>query len=413
MSLVGKGWFIWQVGRCEGGSPQAVAEKAVAAGLTHVLLKVAERTFAYGFDRNGRDLVAPVVDALRQKGLQVWGWHYVYGEKPVDEARIAVQRSTQLGLDGYVVDAEVEYKQPGRSAAARTFMSALRSGLPGSTLVALSSFRYPSLHRQLPWRAFLEHCDLVMPQVYWEQAHNPAQQLARSVSELSNPELVGFVRPVVPTGAAYGSGNWRATPDDVAKFLTQAQTLGLAAANLYSWDYATSKGNTDLWDAAAQFDWATGTIEQPRPENDPVRTLVEALNSGDANRVLGLYHPDAGHVTAARTLIGREALALWYTELLGQKLQSAVFTVTDTAGQGNSRHFRWKAAGPAGEILDGDDTLGLAEGRILYHYTSFTFQQARAHTLPRRPGQPPKAIPTAPAVPSTPKRSRLWWWPAK
>ena len=394
MALYGKGWFIWQVGRCEGGSPEAIADKAAAAGLSHVMLKVAERTFAYGLDRHGHDQVAPVAEALRKKGLQVWGWHYIYGDKPVDEARIAVERAFQLGLDGYVVDAEVEYKQPGRSAAARAFMSALRAGLPSNTLVALSSYRYPTLHRQLPWQAFLEHCDLVMPQVYWEQAHNPAQQLARSVSELNNPDLVGYVRPVVPTGAAYGSGNWRATPDDVVKFLTEAQRLGLAGANLYSWDYATSAGNTELWEAAARFDWATGEVDQP--ESDPVSAYLEALNSGDPGRVLNLYHDDAGHVTAARTLIGRAALARWYEELLGQKLHGAVCAVVETAGRGNSRHFRWKAAGPSGEILDGDDTLGMVDGRILYHYTSFSFKPAPAHTLPHSRPQPQPAPTAAP-----------------
>ena len=405
MSLYGKGWFIWQIGRCEGGAPEAIAEKAAAAGLTHVLLKVAERTFAYGLDRHGRDLVPPVAEALRQRGLQVWGWHYVYGEKPVEEARIAVQRAAQLGLDGYVVDAEAEYRQPGRSAAARAFMSTMRAGLPSHVPVALSSFRYPSLHRQFPWRAFLEQCDLVMPQVYWEQAHNPAQQLARSVGEFGNAELVGQVRPVFPTGAAYGSGGWRATPTDVVKFLTEAQGLGLAGANLYSWDYATSAGNTDLWEAAAQFDWATGEATGPRDEH--VAAYMEALNSGDPERVLALYHHDAGHVTAARTLVGRDELAAWYEELLRHKLPGAVFAATEIAGRGNSRHFRWKATGPTGEVADGDDTLGLHDGRLLFHYTSFSFIPTTTHTLPHlvKRRQPEPALAAAP-----PAKSAGFWW---
>jgi hypothetical protein len=411
MSLYGKGWFIWQVGRCEGGSPEAIADKAAAAGLTHVLLKVAERTFAYGFDRHGRDLVAPVAEALRQRGVGVWGWHYLHGDKPVDEARVAVQRAVQLNLDGYVLDAETEYRQPGRSAAARAFMSNLRSGLPGHVLVGLSSYRYPTLHPQLPWRAFLEHCDLVLPQVYWEQAHNPAQQLARSVGELTNPEVVGYVRPVVPTGAAYGSGGWRATPEDVVKFLAQAQKMGLAGANLYSWDYATSAGNTELWDAAAKFDWSTGAVDEPGA--NPVAAYMEALNSGDPQRVLSLYREDAGHVTAARTLVGREELAAWYDELLGQKLAGAVFATTQVTGHGTSHHFRWKAAGPTGEVVDGDDTIGLAEGRIQYHYTSFSFAAAPAHTLPHLAGRRKAA-----AVAAAPKRAKpaatgFWWWRSK
>src|SRR4030095_2493032 len=97
--LTGKGCFIWQVGRCERGIPAAIADKAAAAGLSHVLLKVAEGTYAYGIALSGRDLVAPGAAALGQRALQVWGWHYVYGDKPGDEAQRAVQRVRELELD--------------------------------------------------------------------------------------------------------------------------------------------------------------------------------------------------------------------------------------------------------------------------------------------------------------------------
>jgi hypothetical protein len=234
MTLQGKGWFIWQIPKCEGGSPTAIADQAVAAGCTHVLIKVAERTFGFGFDKLGRDLVPSVAEALRARGLQVWGWHYVYGDNPTGEANVAVQRCMQLKLDGYVIDAEKEYKQPGKAAAARTFMNIVRAGLP-NTLIALSAYRYPSLHPELPWSAFLAKCDLNMPQVYWEQSHNPEQQLARSLTEFSKTSLVGVVRPVAPTGSAYGVPNpaWRATAADVTRFYDfrrQTCTCGIMRA---------------------------------------------------------------------------------------------------------------------------------------------------------------------------------------
>jgi hypothetical protein len=367
MGLQGKGWFIWQVPRCEGGNPTAIADRAAEAGCSHVLIKIAERTFAFGFDSMGRDLVLPVANALHARGLQAWGWHYVYGDNPTGEANIAVQRCFQLNLDGYVIDAEKEYKQPGKASAARTFMKALRAGLP-TMLVALSSYRYPSLHPQLPWSAFLEKCDLNMPQVYWEQAHNPDVQLARSVSEFAKTNLVGFSRSVVPTGSAYGvpSPAWRATPADLTKFYSKAVSLGLEAANLYSWDYARSPGNTDLWDAAAQFNWPA-----PQPQ-DIVQRYFDALNSGSLDQVISFYQSNAGHVTPVRTIVGLEGIRQWYVGLLNTTLPGSQFTLLETSGSGNSRRFRWTAAGPGGRILDGDDTLGLRDGLIQYHYTFFT-----------------------------------------
>jgi hypothetical protein len=370
MTLLGKGWFIWQVPRCEGGDPAVIADRAAGAGITHVLVKVAERTFGFGFDKNGRDLIPPVAEALRARGIQVWGWHYVYGDNPAGEANIAVQRCTKLKLDGYVIDAEAEYKLPGKATAARTFMSTLRNGLP-NTLVALSSFRYPSLHQQLPWSAFLEKCDLSMPQMYWEQAHNPDQQMARCASEYANAKLVSVVRPLVPTGSAYAAGGWRPTADEVTKFLSKAVNVGLPAANLYSWDYAGVPANTDLWNAVAKFNWPA-----PTPK-DIVLRFMEALNSGKVANLLSLYQPNAGHVTAQRTVIGLDDIRKWYTDLLQTTVPGAQFNLLDSHGTGNSRYFRWTAAAPNATIADGDDTLGLRDGLIQYHYTSFSVTPRR------------------------------------
>lgn len=380
MTLNGKGFYTWQLKNCEGGNAEAIATKARAASLTHVLIKIADTAFAFGFDRNNRDQNPAVVTALKNRGIQVWGWHYVKGNDPLGEARIAVQRCKELRLDGYIIDAEVEYKAAGKAAAARTFMSELRAGLP-KLPVALSSFRYPSYHKELPWREFLEKCDLNMPQVYWEQAHNSDTQLARSVSEFASTSLVGFIRPVVPTGSAYGTGGWRASPDDLRRFFQKARDLGLSAANAYSWDWATSAGNTDLWGAVAQFDWPVepGTVGSggdvgADSGGDIVSRYFQALNNGDIDALTALYQPNAAHVTAQRTVVGMQAIRDFYSDLLFNRLPGAVFTLLNAAGQDPSRMFTWSAASNGGSVVDGNDTLGMREGLIQYHYTRFSIQ---------------------------------------
>ena len=67
---------------------------------------------------------------------------------------MAIRRIRQFNLDGYVLDVEKEYKQAGKKAAARRFMSQLRSAYPALP-IALSSYRYPSLHPQVPWEGIL------------------------------------------------------------------------------------------------------------------------------------------------------------------------------------------------------------------------------------------------------------------
>ncbi|MCL4560717.1 MAG: hypothetical protein M1281_08900, partial [Chloroflexi bacterium] len=160
MTLEGKGFFIWKIPSCEGGSADAIAAAAQASGFTHVIIKIADGTIASNYDRGlGVDLVPPVAQALRSRGLHVWGWHYVYGSDPLGEARIAIQRIQDLNLEGYVIDAESEYKQSGKATAANKYMNALRNSLP-TLPFALSSYRFPSYHRDLPWSVFLEKCDL-------------------------------------------------------------------------------------------------------------------------------------------------------------------------------------------------------------------------------------------------------------
>lgn len=362
--LQGKGFFIWKIRDCEKGSPQEIARQAKAAGFSHVLIKIANGTLPYNIEEKTRtDLVPPLVSALRGQGIQAWGWHYVYGFDPAAEARIAIQRVQELKLDGYVIDAEIEYTQPGRSSAARRFMKDLRQALPNSP-VALSSYRFPKYHPNLPWREFLEYCDLNMPQVYWEKAHNPAAQLARCAREFQS---MAPARPVIPTGPAYKWDGWRPTDADIQEFFEASHALGFSAVNFFSWDECR-RDLTNIWEMVKKLDLGK---DAPAPTGDLPEQFVEALNQHKPDAVAALYRPDAVQVTAARTIQGHTALRSWYEQFLTNQLRDAKFTLTGKTVSGNVRHFTWKAAGAGGVSAAGSDTMGLADGKIAYHYTAY------------------------------------------
>lgn len=365
MALQGKGYFIWKLPRCESANPTAIARLARSANLSHVLIKIADGIYKHNIDKSTLfDYVPPVVAELQRQGIQAWGWHYVYGMDPVGEARVAAQRVKELGLDGYVVDAEIEYKTPGRAAAASTFMSRIRSELP-NTPIALSSYRFPSYHPQFPWKEFLNQCDINMPQMYWEKAHNPGAQLARCVKEF---QAMTPYRPVFPTGAAYGAGTWRPTPADIVEFLDKVQELQILATNFYSWDESRNRF-PDLWKAVSEYPW--GELP-PEPPKDIADQLVDAWNSHDIEQIAGLYAPNAAHITSARTVHGILSIRAWYGTFLKELLPNGRFQRTGLTGSGNSRHLSWTATCDHGKVLDGVDSLGLMDGRIIYHYTSFT-----------------------------------------
>ncbi|NSW51529.1 MAG: nuclear transport factor 2 family protein [Anaerolineae bacterium] len=361
MTLTGKGIWIWQLPRCENGDPEKIADAAARAGFSHVLIKVANGMLAYNVNpTNKKDLVPPVAEALRSRGIQVWGWHYIYGFNPVAEANIAVQRVKQMHLDGYVINAEQEFKQPGMAPKAAAFMKQLRNGLR-NTPVALSSYRYPKFHPELPWKEFLSACDYNMPQVYWEQAHNPAAQLERSLEQFRS---VSPIREIIPTGSLYKTGGWLPSPSDVSEFFHAAFAQHLKAVNLYVWDHRIYL--QPQWNAAASFDWQRSVVQ-----TDIAEAFFQALNTHDPKLITNLYDPRAVLITAGQTVQGTAALQSYYARFFTETAPESKFAVTGYKSNGNTRHITWRADGKTHRIENGTDTLGTRDGKILYHYSYF------------------------------------------
>lgn len=364
-SLEGKGYFIWKIPYCDRGDPAAMVGRAQAAGLTHVLIKIADGpNWAYNYDYKTKvDMVPPVLEAFHEAGIEVWGWHYVRGDDPVGEARMGIDRVRELGVDGYVIDAEIEYKKPGKRLAARRYMSELRAALPKLPM-ALSTYRYPARHSQIPFPEFLQGCDYAMPQVYFEGAHNPEEQLQMSFDQYA---ALQPSRPVIPTAPTYSIGGWKPTVDDITRFARKALELRMTGMNAWSWDYAARPSQEDMWKAVADFDWSL----KPPADAIPDR-LIAYLNSQDVGFVPDIYLANAAHVTGARTAIGLEAIQAWYMQLFGQLLPRATFQLTGKHVAGRTAHFTWNATSDRGRVLDGNDTLSLKDGKIQYHYTYFT-----------------------------------------
>lgn len=238
--LTGIGIRIFSIEKAEGGDPQAIARVAHEAGFSFVMLKLAHKTIPASVDAKGADLLSPVVEALRAMNVSVWGWVYVTGSDPAAEARIAAERMKELKLDGLVVEADVDYEQYNRDQDAAEYMEKLRDALPGVP-IGLNSFRYPSKHKGFPWEAFLKRVDFVMPQVYWEEQHNPAEQLDLTIEDYARLTTL----PLVPEAPNYEVPGWKPTPEDMVQFREAVQEHGLPAMSFSSWDYASQV--PDLW----------------------------------------------------------------------------------------------------------------------------------------------------------------------
>ena len=401
----GKGIFLWQILRVAGGDAYQIAKMAAAAQLTHVVIKVADGKYSYNYS-GGADLVPPVVAELRARGIQPWGWQYVYGSDPLAEAKKAVERVKQFNLTGFVVNAEGQFKPAGMDKVARTYMKELRRGLP-SLPIALSSYRYPSVHPDFPFKAFLDFCDFNMPQVYWLAATNPAQQLVRCVNEF---QVLKPGQPIVPTGSAFAWGSWTATPEQISEFLSKARQLNLPGANF--WEFATAKDSQyhGLWKAIKRFDWATGDPgapvtppkEDPDAEPDPtqpgiITRYLDALNSGDASQATVLYEKNVSELIYAEQVYkGRMGIFSYYYNLFKNILPGGKFKLLNWGGSGNPYTVEWSASSSNGNVQRGKDSLSMSSespNLILRHATAFSVAKGLGSASAANPGEPSKAGP--------------------
>jgi hypothetical protein len=216
------------------------------AGFESVYVKVADGAVAYNLQRVSTNQwddskLLSLFSAMDDAGLKKIGWQYIYGRQPEKEADRALERIQRFGLQGYVLDAEQEYKLMGANAANK-YMQRLRSG--SKVPLALCSYRFPGLHTEFPWQAFLnwlesEKGDCHMPQVYWvgdRRETGPIIQLQRTVKELQALKML----PIVPIGSLYGQNvngfDWKPTPKQIVNFSDGAKSLDCPGLGWWSWD---------------------------------------------------------------------------------------------------------------------------------------------------------------------------------
>ena len=376
MSIHGKGIFIWQNSRLFGGNATKIADLVKSGGVNYAIIKVADGRYTYGI-YGGVDLVPPVVAALKARGIKTWGWQYVYGGDPKAEAAKAIERIKGLGLDGFVVNAEGQFKATGMATKARVYMETLRAGV-GRLPLGLSTYRYPSVHPAFPFAVFLNYVDLSLPQIYWVGSTNPAQQLQRSYDEYRK---IAPWRPFVPTGSAYSQGDWSATPDQVKAFLQKAKDMNLQGANFWEL-YTTQEDGAARWNVIKAFEWAPSQSPDPDPTPAPKPNLpalyIAALNSGDPNKVAALYHNTLGTLTySGKAYKGRTQILSYYNQTLKKTLAGIRFELLFSSFDGRYYKLNWKGKGRE-RVFRGRDSFRINKDNpnlIIEHFADFWVQK--------------------------------------
>ena len=256
-----------------------------------------------------------------------------------------------------MIDAEIEYKQRGMAEKAEQFMKAIRGPLTNIP-IALSSYRYPKYHPELPWKQFLQYCDYNMPQVYWEQAHTPASQLERSFEQF---KILAPNRRFIPTGAFYKTNGWLPSTQDIQEFLRKSTDLGCKATNFYTWDH--KKYLPEQWEILASYDWNRGSLVQTFGQR-----MIAMLNASNYLPVARYFGEDAVHISAKKTISGRDKIAAYYQSIFEIERPGAKYELINEQGDEKSCTVVWKAV-VNGKEIKGRDSFGLNGEKIIYQYS--------------------------------------------
>jgi peptidoglycan hydrolase-like protein with peptidoglycan-binding domain len=222
----GTGMWIWYLNKSEGGNLDAIAAKANAAGVRTVYIKSGDGASYWS------QFSPLVVGGLKQRGLHVCAWQFVYGKVPTDEADIGAE-AVQSGAECLVIDAETDYE--GKYTAAKTYMTRLRSEIPPSLPVGLTSFPYVDYHPSLPYSVFFQNgADYNLPQVYWKDI-GTSPDVAMQHTYVHN-KIYG--KPIFPLGQSYNDP----PPADMVRFRQLATVYGSSGLSWWSWQASTDRG---------------------------------------------------------------------------------------------------------------------------------------------------------------------------
>ena len=260
----GKGLYVWSIENM----PDMWVDKFQDMGITWIAVKIADGVNSSNLRRlaDGSkvdDILLPFIDKASQFCKKIFGWQYVYGFNPLDEADKAARRVKEFELDGFIIDAEHQYYR--KHAQAKQYSKMLRQLMP-DVPIGLSTYRFPVLHPTLPYKEFLKICDFNAPQVYWN-AGKAGKELRESYRQYEKIKLL----PFIPAGRAYygESGFPKPTPAETIDFLTTAQELGCPAAFFWSADalYHRTRSLPEIRKAIADYKWIG--VGEPIPPEPP------------------------------------------------------------------------------------------------------------------------------------------------
>lgn len=259
-AIEGTGMWIWQYSKTEGEDFAAIVDRAVAANLDHIWVRVGDsRDGFYAAER--MDTLVPLAHAA---GLDVIGWGFPFLHDPVADAAWTAEVLDWRGPDGRGLDGfspDIETSTEGvklSSERAAVYLGLVRQHAGDFPIHATV---YPAvdwiMEAAYPFERIAPYVDSFVPMGYW-MCEEPGAFTAQSLQRLRD------LRPVHMIGQAFGNRyhGRRVAPSgaETLRFLDVAVREGAVGASLWVWQDM----GQEQWDALASYPWHEAVRVTPR-----------------------------------------------------------------------------------------------------------------------------------------------------
>ncbi len=251
--LEGKGMWIWQWDKTDGGSAAAVVARAAGAGLHTLWVRVGDTRSGF----YGGDVLAGLVPAAHARGISVVAWGFPHLYDPMVDAAWSAEVLAWRGPGGERVDAfSPDLELPTEGVAVTTkrlavYLGAVRATATGRPLVATVYPPTESRRATYPYATVGAYSDATAPMEYWG-CREPGQAAIEAVQGLA------AFGPVLPIGQAYdmaSDGGRHGAPSraETLRFLDVAHRSGALGVTFWDWQEA----NAEQWGALTAYPWSS------------------------------------------------------------------------------------------------------------------------------------------------------------
>lgn len=233
---------LWVVGF---NSLAQFIQRAVAANVTAVAVRTSN-------DNN----IPQAITAAHAANLKIYGWRWPSANAgPAMAEADRVVTFLNQGMDGYFVDPEGEpgqpfdWNRPGLQQLANDFCVRVKQAAGTKPLGVTSHFMARQQFPQLPWAAFFQHADVLLPQAYWRvsggSVHhaNPVENFRDSIQAWV--QTGGAREKIQPIAGELR----RVSGAEIGQYVGEASSQGITTLHFYTDELGITQ---DVWNAIAQ-----------------------------------------------------------------------------------------------------------------------------------------------------------------